>query len=172
MMAVPIIAVAAVDQSWAIGYENRLLYRLSADLRRFKTITMGGVLVMGYRTFASLPGLLPGREHVVVSRHAKIPGATVCASPDDALTAAQALAQARGTGVFVIGGAMVYAALLPYCDQVYLTKFEIRAPRADAYFPPLDALPGWRLAERSTHMEQNGIRYRFCRYENGGLSRE
>ncbi|MCL2107026.1 MAG: dihydrofolate reductase, partial [Oscillospiraceae bacterium] len=109
--------IVAVDRAWGIGRNNELLFRLSADLRRFKALTMGHVLLMGRHTFDSLPGPLPGREHVVLSRDPAFApaGVTVCPSAEQALTRARELAGARGAQIFVIGGARVYAALLNTC---------------------------------------------------------
>jgi dihydrofolate reductase len=160
-----VTAIAAVDRAWAIGCDNRLLFRISADLRRFKQLTMGQVLLMGRKTFDSLPGLLPGRAHVVVSATASPAGALVCPSPAAALHAAQRLAGAD-KNIFIIGGASVYAALLDCCDAALITRIDAHAPAADAWFPDLDALPNWRLAEQAPwEANENGLRYCFCRYE-------
>lgn len=159
-------AIVAVDQNWAIGFDNELLFRISADLRRFKALTMGHVLLMGRKTFDSLPGPLPGREHVVVSASvACAQGVTFCDGPEKGARAAARLAEARGAQVFVIGGASIYAALLNRCGTALVTKIDAAAPSADAWFPNLDEQPEWRLAEESPWAEEKGLRYRFCRYE-------
>lgn len=165
-MPMPLTAIVAVDPFWAIGHENRLLFRVSADMRRFKAVTMGQVLLMGRRTFESLPGLLPGREHVVVSASgAACDGAAVCPSPEEGLETARRIAKEKDAAVFVIGGASVYAALLDRCDIALVTKMDAPAPAADAWFPNLDERPQWRLAEQSPWEEEKGLRYCFCRYE-------
>jgi len=166
-MTMPLTAIVAVDPAWAIGRDNRLLYRVSADQRRFKALTMGHVLLMGRKTFDSLPGLLPGREHVVVSASgAACAGATVCASLEEGIQTAMRLAAMRGAAVFVIGGPSVYAALLDQCNVALVTKIGAPAPAADSWFPNLDEQPGWRLAEQTPWEEEKGLRYCYCRYEH------
>ena len=154
-------AIVSTDRNWAIGHENALLFRAAADMKRFKAITMGHVLLMGRRTFESLPGLLPGRAHVVLTRDAGFAheGVTVCHSLDDGIAAAHALGE-----VFVIGGGEIYAALLPYCDTALVTQVDAAASGADAFFPNLDNHPGWRLVHTGAWQEENGLRFRYCEY--------
>jgi dihydrofolate reductase len=155
--------IAAVDRDWAIGSNNALLFRISADLRRFKELTMGHTLLMGRKTFDSLPGLLPGRRHAVLSADADFSpqGVQVCRHIDEMRRIA------AGERCFVIGGGTVYAALLADCRTAYITKIDARAGRADAYFPNLDTHPAWHLAEQSPAQEENGLRFCFCRYVCG-----
>lgn len=127
-----------------IGRDNGLPWRLPADLRRFKALTMHKPMVMGRKTFESLPGLLPGRRHIVLTRDAgwQAPGAEVAASVADALALA-------GPGeVAVIGGAQVYAQFLPLAERVELT--EVHGDFAgDTTMPPLDG--GWVEQARAEH---------------------
>ncbi|MCL1952534.1 MAG: dihydrofolate reductase [Oscillospiraceae bacterium] len=151
--------IAAVDTHWGIGYRGAPLFRIPADLRRFRALTMGHALLMGRKTFESLPGPLPGRAHAVLSRDPAFapPGVTVLRSLDEA----RAYAQARET--FLIGGGEAYAALLDACGLALVTKIDA-GREADAFLPNLDALPGWRLREESAWMEEGGARFRFCVY--------
>src|SRR5438093_10045197 len=114
----PITLVVARAQNGVIGREGRLPWHLPADLKRFKSLTMGSVMVMGRKTFESLPGLLPGRRHVVLTRdrswHAK--GTEVAHSADEAL------ALADGERVSVIGGADIFGLFLPLADRIELTE--------------------------------------------------
>lgn len=127
-----------------IGRDNGLPWRLPADLRRFKALTMHKPMVMGRKTFESLPGLLPGRRHIVLTRDAgwQTPGAEVAASVADALALA-------GPGeVAVVGGAQVYAQFLPLAERVELT--EVHGDFAgDTTMPPLDG--GWVEQARAEH---------------------
>lgn len=152
--------IAAVDNHWGIGYRGAPLFHIPADLARFKTLTMGHSLLMGRKTFESLPGLLPGRAHAVLSRDPEftLPGVTVLRDLD------QAREYARSHGTFLIGGGEIYAALLDACERALITKIDA-AREADVFMPNLDALPGWRLREESTWMEEDGVRLRFCVYE-------
>jgi len=143
-------AIACVDRNWAIGHRNRLLFDLPGDLAHFKALTMGHVLLMGRKTYESLPKALIGREIVVLSRG------------DDLV---ERIAQAKKLGqVFVAGGGEVYRALLPYCKTALITQVNAAAPEADAYFPNLDQDANWALTESGDWLEENELRYRFCKY--------
>jgi len=152
--------IAAADTRWGIGHRGAPLFRIPADLRRFRALTMGRALLMGRKTFDSLPWLLPGRAHVVLSRDPDFhpPGVTVLRSLDEA----RAYAQARET--FLIGGGELYAALLEDCEQALITKIDA-SREADSFMPNLDALPGWTMTEESPWMEEGGARYKYCAYE-------
>lgn len=156
--------IAAVAADGAIGYDNRLLFRLPADLRRFKALTTGHTIIMGRRTFLSLPkGALPQRRNVVLSRQpdAAFPGTDVYPSLEAALASCRADEE-----VFVIGGASVYAEALPLAGRLYLTHVDAVAEAADAFFPPLDTA-AWRLtaSERHEPDEKNAWPYTFADYE-------
>jgi len=114
----PITLVVARARNGVIGRDGKLPWHLPADLKRFKALTMGSVMVMGRRTFESLPGLLPGRRHVVLTRDAgwQAQGAEVAHSADEALRLA------GSEPVSVIGGAHIFALFLPVADRVQLTE--------------------------------------------------
>lgn len=111
------IVVARADNG-VIGRDGGLPWRISADLKRFKRLTMGSVMVMGRRTFDSLPGLLPGRRHIVLTRDSNwsAVGAEVAHSPDEALK------MAEGEPVSIIGGAEIFELFLPLADRLELTE--------------------------------------------------
>lgn len=150
-------AIVAVSENGGIGKDNELLFRISADLKRFKELTSGHTVIMGRKTLQSLPGGrgLPNRRNIVITRDSDFTAerAEVVHSIDEALALAD-------EDAFVIGGASIYAAMLPYCDKVYLTKVYAEA-EADAYFPALD---GWQVAEQSEIMEENGLRFQYIDY--------
>ncbi len=135
--------IAAIDRKGAIGKNGDLLFHLRDDLRRFKAITMGNTLVMGRRTFESLPGgALPGRRNIVITRSADFsaPGVDVAKSPEEAIAMA-----ASGPGdIFVIGGGQIYAATLPLADVLDFTVVDREDPEADTFFPVID-LDAYRL---------------------------
>ncbi len=129
-----IIIAAAVARNGVIGVENGLPWRLKADLQHFRALTMGHPILMGRKTWESLGRPLPGRRNLVVTRdpqfHAE--GAEVFHDPEAAIAAA-----ADAQRLFVIGGAQLYASLLPRADRLELT--EVRADvSGDAHFPPFD----------------------------------
>lgn len=156
--------IVAADRNWGIGYQGGLLCHLSGDLKNFKETTMGHTVVMGRSTLESLPGKkgLPGRRNIVLSRqpHYGAPGVERVVHTMMELT----ILLSRDQDAFVIGGAEVYKQLLPLCDTCYVTKIDAEFP-ADCWFPNLDEDPAFELAWQSDEMEENGIRYRFLRYE-------
>lgn len=150
--------IVAMSADRAIGRAGDLIWHLRQDLRHFKELTMGHPIVMGRRTWESLPkGALPGRRNIVVSRNAAFsaPGAEVFANLDEAIEAA-------GEGAFIIGGGQIYAAALPLASALHLTEIDASFPDADTHFPPVspaewheDECGGWETDEKS------GLRYRF-----------
>ncbi|MEG1683765.1 MAG: dihydrofolate reductase [Oscillospiraceae bacterium] len=157
-------AIVAVSQNWGIGKNGQLLFSLPTDLRRFQALTTGSTVILGYHTLLSLPGgkPLPKRESIVLTtQNRQISGATVVHSIHEALSAVSG----RETPVFVIGGGSVYAALLPFCDHVYLTVVDA-APEADSFFPDLTALPHWQLVSQSEPLSENGLTFRYLDYAN------
>lgn len=156
--------IAAIAQDNAIGHENRLLYYLPNDLKRFKALTTGHTIIMGRKTFESLPkGALPNRRNIVLSRTPGIafPGAETFVSLQDALGSCSA-----GEEVFVIGGASVYAQALPLADKLLLTHIEATPVDADAYFPVFQPSQ-WRLVAEERHGvdEKHSVPYVFADYE-------
>lgn len=137
-----IALVVAVSRNGVIGRDGGLPWHISSDLQRFKAITMGKPVIMGRKTWESLPKKpLPGRPNIVITRQRdyRAPGATVVAD------AAAALAAARAHGakeIAVIGGAEIYAMFFDLADRIYLTEVDI-AVQGDVRFPPIDARD-WR----------------------------
>jgi len=155
-----IALIAALAENRAIGRANRLPWHLPADLARFKRLTLDKPIIMGRRTWESLPGLLPRRVHIVVSRDPDYgaPGCRLAASPEAALDLAQGLVERAtadaGAGeevpeVMVIGGEALYRALLPKADRLYLTLVATTIADGDAFFPAWDPAD-WRERERLT----------------------
>lgn len=128
--------LVAMDEQRGIGIENRLPWRLSADLRQFKALTMGHHLIMGRKTFESIGRPLPGRRTIVISRNTgfRSEGIQTVASLDEAL----ALARQQGEDeAFVIGGAEIFSMALPCADRIYLTQVHA-ITNADVFFPDFD----------------------------------
>ena len=137
-----ITLVLARAANGVIGRDGTLPWRIPADLKRFKALTTGKAMVMGRKTFESLPGLLPGRRHVVLTRDRDwaAPGAEVAHSVQAALALA-------GKEVAVIGGAEVFALFLPQADRVELTEVHGDV-EGDVVVPPFT---GWREVSREDH---------------------
>ena len=153
--------IAAVDQNWAIGKDGDQLCYIPADLKRFQALTTGHAVILGRKTLATFPGGRPlkNRRSLILSRSADFApeGAEVFTDVDSLLAAAP-------VDAFVIGGASVYKALLPYCDRAYITKID-RAWPADSFFPDLDADPAWQVTEEGEPLEHEGLTFRYVTYE-------
>ena len=157
--------IVAVCEDWGIGADGDQPFYIPADLRRFKEMTMGKVMVMGRVTLAALPGgPLKRRTNVVMTRDADfvVDGATTCNSLQQL---AQHLSQYDSDDIFVIGGQQVYELLLDYCHTAYVTKIFATVP-TDRGFPDLDALENWQLQSQSEIHEHDGLRFCYCQYKN------
>jgi dihydrofolate reductase len=133
---VRVAIIVAMDENRGIGAHNRLPWHLSADLKRFKQLTMGHHLIMGRKTFESIGRLLPGREFIILTRQIDFvqAGCLIVSSLDNALK----VAKNRGENeVFIAGGGQVYEQALPLVDRIYLTCVHTVA-NADTFFPKLD----------------------------------
>ena len=152
--------IAAVARNRAIGFQNKLLYWLPNDLKRFKALTTGHTIIMGRRTFESLPkGALPNRRNVVLSRSGvTFEGAESFSSLQAALATCQ-----PDEEVFVIGGASVYRQAMPFADRLCLTEIDDTPDEADAFFPDYS---DWKVASEEWHEtdECHAYRYRFVDY--------
>ncbi len=157
-----ITLVAAVAKDGAIGRDNALLWHLPEDMARFKALTMGKPVVMGRKTWDSIPARfrpLPGRRNLVVSRSvSELPGAEVFASLAAALAACSDAPE-----VCVIGGGDIYALALAHADKLALTEVDVVFPDADRHFP---AWPRERFTEagRESHQSASGLSFDFVDY--------
>lgn len=152
----------AVDQNWAIGNKGDQLVYLSEDLKRFKSLTLGKIVIVGRKTLATFPGGRPlkGRRNLILSTTPgyQVEGAEVFPDLESLLAAVT-----TDEDAFVIGGESVYRALLPHCHTAYVTKIDAAFP-ADRYFPDLDQDPDWVIDEESDFMEQDGLKFRYVTY--------
>jgi dihydrofolate reductase len=153
--------VVAYGTNRGIGYRGRLPWRLPGDLRRFRELTLGGTVLMGRKTYESLPDAyrpLPGRRNVVVSATAGFAPAGV--EVHDSIEVALG---AGGEDCFVIGGGSIYEQTLPLVQRVYATVVH-DSPLSDTWFPEL---PGedWRCGEHTGDIRENGISFHFATYD-------
>ena len=158
-------AIVAVDLAWGIGYQDDLLFRIKADLKRFKEMTMGQVVILGRKTLQTFPGgrPLPSRINLVVSRNQSlvIEGATICHNREEVLAA---VALHPDKHIYVIGGSSIYREFLPDCQRVYVTRVH-HQQQADTYFPNLDLLPEWHCVLSEPAQEENGLVFNYLVYE-------
>jgi dihydrofolate reductase len=159
-MSPRISLVAAIARNGVIGDSGRLPWHLPEDLKRFKALTLGHVMIMGRRTHESIGRPLPGRRTIVVSRQAGLayPGVDVVAS----LEAAIALA-GEAPEIFVVGGGEIYAQALPLAHRLLLTEVDA-TPTGDAFFPAFEH-SAWRVSARSEGRSGDGLAYAFVDYE-------
>ena len=158
-----ITLIAAVAKNGAIGYQNKLLYWLPNDLKRFKTLTSGHTIVMGRKTFESLPkGALPNRRNLVLTHNADFSAPGVEAFPS--LLSALA-ACGNDEDIYVIGGASVYAEALPAADRLCLTFVDDTPEAADAFFPTIN-VNQWQEVAREDHEpdDRHAYPYSFVDY--------
>jgi dihydrofolate reductase len=145
-----IVLVVARARNGVIGKAGKLPWHIPADLKHFKQVTSGTPMIMGRRTFDSLPGLLPGRRHIVLTRdtgwHSE--GAEVAHTP------AAALALADGARISIIGGAEIFALFEPLATSAELTEVALEA-EGDTYLPALDPAR-WREVSREEHPARDG----------------
>lgn len=155
--------IVAMGNNRAIGKDNKLLWHLPNDLRNFKERTYGKIIIMGRKTFESLPNVLPGRHHIVLTANKKYKvhheQVTVVNSMDELFAVIN-----HNEENFVIGGGAVYKALMPYCSNLYVTlvheDFE-----ADTYFPEINPYE-WKpvYIEKGLKDEENEYSHTFIHY--------
>lgn len=157
-MTAMVSLIVARDQHGAIGRDGGLPWHLPSDLRRFRELTTGHAVVMGRKTFDSLPAAvrpLPNRRNVVLSRDPEY-------RPPEPVAVHRSLEAAledTGGSCFVIGGAQIYALAVPLADRIYVTEVE-SAAGGDVFFPPLRE-DDWRCVDESPPHHENGHSFRF-----------
>ncbi len=157
--------IVAADKNWAIGCHGELLVSIPADKKFFRQETLGKAVIMGRKTWESLPEnqLLKDRTNIVITRkkdyNAK--GAVVVHSIKEALDAVK---ECASEDVYVIGGGEIYRQMLPYCNLAHVTKIDY-AYSADVWFPNLEDNPEWELTGSSDEQTYYDLVYEFCRYE-------
>lgn len=157
--------IVNVDKNWAIGLGSKLLVRIPQDMKYFRSMTTGHVVVMGRKTLESFPESkpLPNRVNIVLTRDQsyQAPGALVVHSMEELK---EELKKYSGEEIYVIGGGQIYRELLPLCDKAYVTKVD-RAFDADVYFPDLDQDPQWKMTKVSEEQTYFDLEYVFAVYE-------
>lgn len=160
-----ISAIVAVDNNWGIGYNGDLLEKIPEDMKYFKELTTNNVVVMGRKTWDSLPKKpLPNRTNIVITNQKK-------GNEDGAkfMTLEDAMRYAivnRPTDVFIIGGGQIYEKLLPICNRIYVTEILKDHKDVDTYFPNLDKDPEWEISTcTELRFSEKDIPYAFLTYD-------
>lgn len=159
-----ISAIVAVDNNWGIGFNGDLLEHIPEDLKYFKELTSGHCVMMGRKTWDSLPKKpLPNRTNYIISnRQPAILGDNIIRfQMDDAIT----FLNYAWEDVFIIGGGAIYEKLLPLCDRVYVTKIFKDHDQVDTYFPNLDKSDEWAPAMQSALHTYKDLTYQFWQYD-------
>lgn len=171
-----ISAIVCVDKNWGIGYQGNLLVKIPEDMTFFKEKTNGQTVIMGRKTYDSLPVKpLPNRENVVITsmvykdeygRYKDENGVvyTELERVKNIFKFIEKYLKDSCKEMFVIGGGSIYKELLPYCDTVYVTKVDYAFENVDTYFPNLEDIPEWEIESTSETKEYNNLKYKFCTY--------
>lgn len=156
--------ISAVDRHWAIGNQGKLLVSIPQDQKRFRDQTIGGAIIMGRKTFESLPGQQPlyGRMNVILTNNKdyKVKNAVVCHSVEEVLEAVKDVPENQ---VSVIGGESIYRQFLPYCTEADVTWIDFTYS-ADTFLPKLEETDGWKLVSESDEQTYFDLCYTYRLY--------
>ena len=161
-------AIVAVDKNWGIGKKNDLLFQLPLDMKFFRSTTLNKVVIMGSNTLKSFPNGNPlkNRTNIVL-----FPGGEKredCTIVDSMEELKEELKKYNTDDVFVIGGAMFYKTMLPYCSEVLVTKVDADGG-AEVFYENLDKLSNWSMVYESESQETNGYNIKFTTYKNSSV---
>ena len=160
-----ISAIVAVDENFGIGFNDDLLEHIPEDLKHFKELTSGHNVVMGRKTWDSLPKKpLPNRHNLVITKDPSIYELTNEVWFYTLRQIEVLMLKNKNVNYFVIGGGQIYEKLLPICDKVYLTKIMVSHENADTYFPNIELMDNWKCVEQSEIKQYNDISYQFKTY--------
>ena len=160
-----ISAIVAVDENFGIGFNGDLLEHIPEDLKHFKELTSGHNVVMGRKTWDSLPKKpLPNRHNLVITKDPSIYELTNEVWFYTLRQIEVLMLKNKNVNYFVIGGGQIYEKLLPICDKVYFTKIMVSHENVDTYFPNIELMDNWKCVEQSEIKQYNDISYQFKTY--------
>ena len=160
-----ISAIVAVDENFGIGFNGDLLEHIPEDLKHFKELTSGHNVVMGRKTWDSLPKKpLPNRHNLVITKDPSIYELTNEVWFYTIRQSEVLMLKNKNVSYFIIGGGQIYEKLLPICDKVYLTKIMVSHENVDTYFPNIELMDNWKCVEQSEIKQYNDISYQFKTY--------
>lgn len=158
-------AILHVDREWGIGKNNSLMFRVPADMKFFKETTIGNVVVMGSNTLKSFPDGKPLKDRINIVLYPNGEKRQDCKIVNSLVELFEEIKKYDSEKVFVIGGAMMYKTLLPYCDEALVTKVDA-VGGADTFFENLDENEKFKLVYESQPIETNGLFIKFTAYKN------
>ena len=157
--------IVNADKNWAIGFQNKLLVRIPDDMKFFRQMTTGKVVVMGRKTLESFPNQMPlaNRTNIVLTTDRKYEkkGAIIVHSKEELF---EELKNYESDDIYIIGGESIYKMMLPYCNVAHVTKVDY-AYQADTYFPNLDKMSEWKITADSEEQTYFDLEYVFLQYE-------
>lgn len=158
--------IVVVDQNYGIGYKDQLLTHIPEDLKYFKKMTLGNVIIMGRKTLEALPGEkpLPGRTTIVLTNNTTYEHEEVIVV-HNLNELFECLKNYEDDHIFVAGGETIYKQLMPYCKFGYITFLQSTF-EADKHMPPIHTLPEWHKIWESEEKSHNGLRFTFTQYKN------
>ena len=157
--------IAAVDNNWAIGKDNQLLFHIPEDMKFFKSKTSGHPVVMGRKTYESIGKPLPNRENIILTRNPDY-HPDRCTTVNTIPQLIEHLSKKYAIqDIYIIGGEMIYQKLLPFCDTAYITKIYEKKD-ANKFFPNLDDMQDWHITAQSEVKNYEGIHYQFLTYQH------
>lgn len=161
-----IAAIVAVDENWGIGYNGDLLAHIPEDLKYFKKLTTGNVVIMGRKTWDSLPKkpLLDRINVIITSQKKEIENDNLAFLPMDYVKSLIKDDNDILEDIFIIGGGTIYKELLPYCNKIYITKIQKQFENVDTYFPNLEESKEWKLIDSSDTLTHEDLQYCFQQY--------
>ncbi|NLC03534.1 MAG: dihydrofolate reductase [Tissierellia bacterium] len=161
--------IFAVDENWNIGYDGDMLFKISKDLQRFRRLTETNIIIMGRKTFESLPDqkALPNRINIVITRDAtyKADDIVVVTSIDELFQLLEKINPDNSMVNFVIGGGNIAHQLLQYCNYAYITKVLRSFDATDTLIPNLDEDQDWKILSQSPYYMQDDLMYNYVDYE-------
>ena len=161
-----ISAIVAIDENNGIGFNGQLLEKIPEDLRRFKLLTQEKIVVMGRKTWDSLPKKpLPDRLNIIISNKIKIIDTlTISMSIEEIKSRLKRALKDQDEEWFIIGGGQIYNELFPFCDRIYITKIYKKYENVDTYFPNIDEQK-WNIVHQSEILTYNNLQYQFLTYD-------
>lgn len=162
------ILIFAVDNNWNIGYKGDMLFKISEDLKRFKEITVGNIIIMGRRTFESLPykKALPNRINIIITRDKEYKGENIMVvnSLEELFFLLKKLNPSNKMESFVIGGGNIADQIISYCNKAYITKVDKSFEFTDTLIPNLDLDTDWKIEKQSETYKQEDLVYKYVDY--------
>lgn len=160
--------IFAIDKNWNIGYDGDMLFKISKDLKRFRMLTEENIVIMGRKTFESLPGrkALPNRINIVITRDKeyKAEDIMIVTSLDELFILLEELNPGKKMETFLIGGGNITHQMLEYCNAAYITKVNKSFDISDTLIPNLDKDDNWKIIKESEKEYQDDLEYKYVDY--------